>query len=426
MLTFTAVGCTSSFVNDGDKTPEDTAGGVSGSTTTDYSQPADLSGITLVTPPTAGRSELSVVEAIKKVEKSVVSIDILADNGSGGGGAGVIVDMDIGENDVDTNIYVLTCHHVIADKGSVTIYIPNQNGAYNDDGYTFTGRIGGKFSTIAGEAVTLIGGDKPSDIALLKIDLTKTSVAGTILEKSKITETAFAPDSYRPSKGEEVFSIGSPLGYDGWCDVGIISALGIKTTIDDIGEMELIGMNLDTTFGSSGGGLFNLYGELIGITNAGRTDASGKNFAIPLYTSNHDVNGAIDNGIINIITQLAGTYTDTNYGYVSGRREMFGFTISHQHDENTGLPYILVIDVTSGSLAARAGLKINDEIVGYTKGTEVNDACTYEQLNIVLSGMQIGDTVTLSIIRIESRRQVEKEISLTARQAHFCDTGLIA
>lgn len=377
--------------------------------------------VELPTIPSNERKELSLVEAVSKVERSVVSITGPAT------GAGVIVNIDVAGDHDENYVYVLTCHHIINDCGEIFIQLPDDFGGYEDNGYLYTGRIGGDFSENAGLAVTLVGGDFSSDLALLRIDVTKPTASGKVLPRNKIVEANFASDEYVIRKGESVFAIGNPTGaLPGWTSTGIVSIVETKTFVSEVGNMSLMGISVTTNPGNSGGGLFNYYGELVGITNAGNTNYDAINFAIPLYTSNAGVEGVIDNGVINIVKQLAGTATSTNYGYVPGRRVMFGFTITAN---NTGeIPqHTYVSAITSGSYAENVGMKVDDVIVGVKVNGKAQSVQTFNEINQALSSVQIGDMINVTVERQVRQGYrwvtVTKDFVFNVLQYHFCNTG---
>jgi serine protease Do len=275
-------------------------------------------------------------------------------------GSGTIIDVtrkDANNNNVDgENIfYVLTCHHVVEYEGNeIYVYIPDREGDnygesdYNQD-FVLKGRIGG---TTSGE-VSLIGGDLKSDVAVLKID-----ISGTKINKEDIIKSPIAPVTYQVQVGEDVFAIGNPSGkLPGTVSVGTISYINRETIIDPIGEMTLLQMNTDIFHGSSVGALYNMYGEIIGLTNSGSDTYVGICYAVP-HVINLD-NGLKDNGFVNIVGQLLGTYTGDNFGYISGRRETFGFTVTPMDKEE----YLKVTEIVSGSQAEKKGLKVEDVVV---------------------------------------------------------------
>lgn len=358
------------------------------------------------------RVAYSLPDAVAKVERSSVMIEI----GGTSAGSGVIIDIsfdDEGEDAAswkqDSNmVYIITCHHMVSKEntsgtqgvGEITVYIPDENCNYDNDDYIFSGYIG---KTDTEYAVTLVGGDYESDIALLRLDLSVAAKSGNKLTADKIVK-AQIPDissDYSPKKGETVFSIGNPTGtLPGTVAGGVISYLNRETSVSDVGNMTLMQIDVSTNPGSSGGGLYNIYGELIGITNAGNTNYTNINFAIPCYLDN-------GNGFVQVVAALGGTATDTNYGYVSGRKVKFGFTVTQGTDDN-GTSYLYVSSVTSGSISANKGLYQGDEIMAVTvkrNGETLvsKDVATVDAFSEVMKSLLAGDEVTLTIKRTVSK-----------------------
>lgn len=370
------------------------------------------------------RVQISLVEAIAKVRKSAVMIKT-----NKGSGSGVIVDMKAEQGTyLDNNnfVFVLTCHHVIANASSLEIYIPDENYAFDNEDFIFAGQIGSKISPKANQAVSLVGGDKEADIAVLKIDISKPAKSGKVLSLEKICKAKVVCDNnYKPSMGETVFAIGNPTGdLPGTALSGIISFLEREATVAEVGDMLLMQINVLTHPGSSGGALYNLYGELIGITNAGNTSNAGMNYAIPYVLSN-------GNGFKSIAAQLVATATADNYGYVAGRKAKFGFVASQI--ENVG---IVVSSVESGSFAESAGLKVED-IIESVSVKENGSYHTWQpitknsELSSIIGSLKIGDKFKLKVVRqVESlvfpgsAESKEIEIELEVKVYWFCDTGI--
>ena len=351
---------------------------------------------------------LSLTEAVKKVERTSVAIYT-----TDGAGSGVIIDMkDTTKTGSEKYVYVITCHHVIEGKGPVEVIIPDEDCSYENEDYTFVGSIGN--DTFAEtNAVTLVGGDKDSDIALLKIDMTKPAYSGKVLSQDKIVK-AKVPETYSLAKGEAIFSIGNPTGLlPGSVSDGIVSYLERDVSIDGVGDMKLLQISVTTNPGNSGGGLYNLKGELVGITNAGNTSYEAINYAIPAVLSN-------GNGFKSISAQLLASETSTNYGFISGRKEKFGFT--SVYDQEGG--YVYVKSVNQGSIAESAGLCANDIIdsIINPSGTEV-PITNLNDLSSQMTVLQVGQTITIKVLRFVGRDIKTATCTLTAKQYHFCNTG---
>ena len=413
-ISFTA--CTF-IIPDESFTPSGGGGGSNNNT------PAENFSVSIKEQSTETRQVLTLEQANTKVERSIVAIETTS-----GSGAGVIIDVDVEDVTDDNIIYIVTCHHVISGKGDIAVYIPDAENPdnYTNPDYIFTGTIGGLISENQDKAVTLVGSDFKSDIGVIKINLSKPAKSGKVLPVSKIVKAVIPASEYKVTQGETVFAIGNPTGgLPGWLCSGIVASLENSIPVSDIGNMKLMGISAPTNPGNSGGGLFNMYGELIGITNAGNTAYDAINFAIPLYTSDAEIAVEIDNGVVNMVTQLVGSATATNYGYVKGRKTMLGITVA-KGSTNDGKEVTYIYDVVDGGIASVAGIKKNDIIVG-VKVNNVSkvDVDTYEEINQTLSALKIGDKLTLKVQRTGALNQTTTyEFSMNIAKFHFCDTGL--
>lgn len=386
--------------------------------------------------------EDAFIDAVEKVQRTSVMLKTET-----GAGSGVIVDMSFENTDAAANwksddnmVYIVTCHHMVSKEnsygvegvGKITVYIPDTNCSYENADYIFNGFIGdGKPSEYKAEnyAVTLVGGDFESDIALLRLDLDVAAKSGKKLSADKI-EKAQIPYStsaspYQVEVGETVFSVGNPTGeLPGSVARGIVSYLSRKTSVSEVGNMTLMQIDVSTNPGSSGGGLYNLYGELIGITNAGNTNYTNINFAIPCYLED-------GNGFVQIAEQLGGTATETNYGYVSGRRVKFGFTVAEGSDNGNSSLY--VASVSNGSIAATAKLQQGDEIVSVkvTRGSDIiasENVTTVEGFGNIMNNIKAGDVIALDVKRTTytswGRPSTKNTtVEMTTKGFRFCNTG---
>lgn len=169
--------------------------------------------------------------------------------------------------------YIVTNHHVIADANKITVTL------YDGKKYN----------------AELIGSDESNDVAVLKIDAQ--NLTPVTLGSSAGLEV-----------GEDVVAIGNPLGELTFSlTKGIVSALDRSVTIENK-NMTLIQTDTAINSGNSGGALFNMYGEVIGITNArcattGSSASSGYSvdnicFAIPIDNVKAIINSLIDGGSI--------------------------------------------------------------------------------------------------------------------------------
>ena len=396
--------------------------------------------------------EDNFIESVEKVKRS--SVQLITETGSAG--SGVIIDISCTESDTDNaafksdpnSVYIITCHHMVAKDGSygtegigtIEITIPDENYSYDNPDYIFYGCIGNEVPSYyesENYAITLVGGDFESDIALLKLNLDIPAKSGKKLSVDKIVKAQIpyetAENPYNERLGETVFSVGNPSGtLPGSVAKGIISYLNrrnyvsVSSTNSIILDMTLMQIDVATNAGSSGGGLYNAYGELIGITNAGASKElyEGINFAIPRHLEN-------GNGFVDIASQLLGTAKEDNYGYVSGRKVKFGFTVKEDSDgESTSL---YVSSVTSGSIAAKKGLQVYDELlnVEITRGETVihsGKITTVAEFSEVFDSLIAGDSIVMTISRTTrgswGKWTVEtKTIDMVVESFLFCNTG---
>lgn len=363
-------------------------------------------------------NKLTKKEAVDKVRGSSVAINITSGN-STSAGSGVIVDMNVLDDsgnviDDEDTIYILTCHHVINYSGaSVVIFIPKIDTvtgrtpfetlvSYDNEDYIFSGVIGGKPSDNSGYAVTLVGGDVNSDVALLKVNLSKKARSGNTLsteEKNTIRsyKVKVANDKYSLDEGEELFSIGNPSGElpGTVSNIGTVSFPERTIAVENIGDMLLTQIDITSNQGNSGGGLYNLYGDLVGITNAGNTSYTNLNFAIPYTLTNDNTDtkwsSTTNHGFKYCAEKLLATATSTNYGCVPGSRQKLGFSVT------TGNSGVLVSSVTSGGLAASAGLRANDIIQTISvNGGTAQSVTTVSAFSKIMSDASIGDKIVIS------------------------------
>ena len=260
-----------------------------------------------------------------------------------GAGSGVIISSDG---------YILTCAHVVDGASTITVTI-------GDTDYT----------------ATLVGEDTTSDIAVIKIDadgLTPATVGNS--DGLKV--------------GQSVMAVGNPLGeLGGTVTGGMISALNRSVTIQgssSVNTMSLIQMDASVSPGNSGGGLFNMNGELIGIVNAksSSSDAEGLGFAIPI------------NDAIKVAQELL------ENGYVTGRPYL-GITYLAVEDAQTAAQLgvnaygVYVVEVVKGGPAEKAGLQAGDRIVS-VDGTEI---ASKDDLGTLMQKHAAGDTLSITIAR---------------------------
>ena len=219
----------------------------------------------------------------------------------------------------------------------------------------------------------VIGYDTRTDLAVLKI------------EESDLPYVSFA-DSSQLLLGEDVIAIGNPLGSGISCSNGIVSALEKEIYINNV-YMTVIQTNAAVNAGNSGGGLFDINGNLIGIVNAKNvstttTSVEGMNYAIP------------SNTVIRIITDLI------ENGYVKDRAALGirVYTSSYFYKTDG----VVVSEVIPGGSAEEAGIQANDVITAID-GQEVSG---YADLSKILDSKSIGEKVVVSISRDDQKLEI--------------------
>ena len=310
----------------------------------------------------AGEEVFAVSDVVRMVQDAVVVIKVSAVSNSPfggsttstGAGSGVIVSEDG---------YVLTCYHVVEKATSIKVTL--------NDGTSLD--------------ASLVGGDEPSDLAMLKIN------AG----EKKLT-FAKQGNSCDLVVGESVIAVGNPLGIlGGTVTTGIISSTERSVRMSDGNVMTLIQTDTAINSGNSGGGLFNRSGELIGIVNA-KYSASGVEgiaFAIPIdsaYPVQLDllqygyVRGVIDHGLS--VLEVTNANLSTYY-YHYGITETGVYIVSSEYS---------------------AELKNRDRILSIN-GEKI---ATVNDMKAVFAKCSVGDTVTLEV----AREDATSSVTLTLRE----------
>ncbi len=258
----------------------------------------------------------------------------------GGLGSGVIVRPDG---------YILTNNHVVEGAEQVNIELT--------DGRTLKAKV--------------VGTDKPSDLAVLKVD-------GTNLQ------TLSLGDSDAVRVGDVVLAVGNPLGVGQTVTMGIVSAKGRATAGGDNTYEDFIQTDAPINQGNSGGALVSTRGELVGINSQILTPSGGNigiGFAIPANMAK------------NVMTQLI------DHGQV--HRGMIGVTIQPVTSDlarSLGLTHVrgaLVNAVQAGSPAEKAGVHRGDVITA-VNGAAIKDS---NDLRNDVAELQPGSTVKLTVVR---------------------------
>lgn len=318
-------------------------------------------------------SPLTARAIYKKVSPAVVGIITYAQTNNGeyqalSQGTGIIFSSDG---------YIITNSHVVEDGQLL--------GDLNEDG-----KVDGKYQVVLKDKTeyeaTVVGYDKKTDLAVMKIDATN-------------LPTAEFGNSDQTEVGEPVIAIGNPydLEFAGTTTQGIIS--GVNSTIN-VGTSSYTMKTLQTDAainpGNSGGPLINEYGQVIGINSAkiASQDIEGMGFAIPINTAQPIVDNLV------------------KYGYVKDRVRI-GITfvsISSVDAKINNLPAGLrVQSVDKNTDAYKQGVQSMD-IIYKIDGNEVS---SYKNVSEIFEGKKPGDKVLLSVFRVNPETGERENLELT-------------
>ena len=367
---------------------------------------ADAEGVTYTENATVVTSPFT--EAVQKVKDSVVGVNNYTTYTNSGYGYGFGYGFDFGyggRDDRDSGAdssrqvlqssgsgvvvaqgYVLTNYHVV--EGATTLEITSGDKTY---------------------PAVMAAGDEAKDVAVLKVD--GLDIAPVVIG-----------DSDKLSVGDWAICIGNPLSFTGTTTVGVISALNREvsnTTTDAYGLRTknvnaMIQTDAAINSGNSGGGMFNVAGELIGVPSMkytgsyySSTAVEGIGMAIPINVAktliNDVVSGAVDESANAAVTETE-PETAISGSAVTESKPRIGVTVtnvtnfsSYAVSQNILPSGALITAIETGAPADQAGLKAGD-IVVEVDGTIIKS--TTEMISI-LQAKQAGDTVAIKAYRSE-------------------------
>ena len=329
-------------------------------------------------------------------------------------GAGVFYEINKDEN----YAYVITNYHVVALEKAIssgTIFSPSQVEyeissqiyCYIYGNETLSGSNG---NYDYGDGVFMaeyVGGSAEYDLAVLKI-------SGENFDKiknSSIQEITFA-DSDELQAGSTAIAIGNPMGQGISVTNGVVSKVSEKVSVEVAGEDRILNcLRMDTSIngGNSGGGVFNLNGELIGIANAKYSASAYENVSNAILSNNVKV---VCENII-YYYEIGGSSES-----VGVHKILLGFTYTssenmNTYDEVTGINTLsskaLVVSVNTGSKAESMGLLSNDKIVGVVitrnQASQTIYFETYNELPNILLSLREGDSISLVVEREDGNGQ---------------------
>lgn len=293
-------------------------------------------------------------------------------------GSGII----IGRN--DTEILIVTNNHVVSNASEISVYF-NSDGEDADEDNVISARIKGT--------------DPGKDLAVIAVE-----VSDIPQETLDIIKIATVGDSSMLEIGEPVVAIGNAYGYGLSVTSGIVSALNREVSVESDGMTitnRLIQTDAAINPGNSGGALLNSKGELIGINSVKfiSEDVEGMGYAIPIS----DVE-AIIGDLMNKVTRDLVEESDRGYLGITG------VDVTTDASKNYGMPEGVYINtITEGGAAEKAGLQKGD-IITKLDGTRITG---YSQLRDTLSYYSSGETISITVQRMENAEYAEKVMDIT-------------
>ncbi|MFA6280195.1 MAG: DegQ family serine endoprotease [Bdellovibrionales bacterium] len=261
---------------------------------------------------------------------------------------------------IDPAGYIVTNQHVIQDAEEITIILQDNTNL----------------------PATVVGSDKKTDLAVLKVE-----------SKKPLSALTFG-DSDKARVGDWILAIGNPFGLGGTVTAGILSARA--RDINSGPYDDYLQTDAPINRGNSGGPMFNMNGEVIGVNTAIYSPSGGSigiGFAIPSSMAK------------NVIDQLKATGA-TKRGWIGVRIQ----AVTPEIAESLGLGAprgALVSGVTKDGPAAKAKIEVGDIIVTYDSKL----VSEMHRLPRYVADTEIGKTVPLTVIR------KGKEISLEIKIA---------
>ena len=316
----------------------------------------------------AGENPFAISDVVRMVEDSVVVIRATVVTAGGlwgqttegvSSGSGVIIAEEG---------YILTCNHVVEDARAVEVQL-NSGSRYE---------------------ATLVGSDAASDLAVIKIEP----------NAEEPLTAAKHGKSGNLVVGEHVVAIGNPLGtLGGTVTDGIISATERQVQTEDGTVMTLIQTNAAINSGNSGGGLFNLKGELIGVVNAKYADAGveGLAFVIPIDSAYEVECDLIEYGYVRGVIDHGLTLLEIN-------ESKFQYYHHHYKIQEIGL-YVVSSEFNSD-------LQNKDRIVS-VNGQAVTTEADFEA---AIADCEVGDKLTIEYVRYSDSASQTDTTTITIQE----------
>jgi serine protease Do len=289
-----------------------------------------------------------IIDISDGVKKSVVHIEVVQKSETSRRfqslGSGIIV---------DSTGHILTNEHVVGRSVSIKVTLQDKR-EYSAE---------------------VVGVDKQTDLALLKIDAA-----------SRLSPAKFG-NSDKVEVGEWVIAVGNPFGFDRTVSFGIVSGKG-RVIRDMPTETPLLNNFIQTDAaidpGSSGGPLVNLQGEVVGINSIGI--GRGQGFTIP------------SNMARNVIERLK-SQGSVDRGWLGVSVQPFDRRFAKYYGADT-LQGILIGDVEAESPAEAAGLLPGDVLMQFDReGLSAENVDDLNDFTLMVTARSAGDSIPLKVYR---------------------------
>ena len=282
----------------------------------------------------------------------------------GGEGSGFVVSADG---------YILTNAHVVDGAEEVTVRMTDRR--------EYTAKI--------------VGVDKPTDVAVVKID-------------AKNLPVVRLGDPLKLRPGEWVVAIGSPFGFDNSVTAGIVSATARPLPGGDTNYVNFIQTDVAVNPGNSGGPLFNMNGEVVGINSQIYSRSGGYmgiSFAIPIDVANNVreqlvAKGRVSRGKIGVSIQEVNAQFAESFGLDRPRGALVG-------------------SVEKGSPADKAGIKAGDIILS-ANGRVVERSA---ELPTIIGALRPGAEAVLEVWRERAVRKLTLKVAEVVADAQANEEG---
>ena len=265
-----------------------------------------------------------------------------------GFGSGVII---------DSAGYILTSNHVVESANKIEVKLSDER----------------KF------VAKMIGSDRDTDLALIKVESEKALIAAPLGDSNKL------------KPGQWVMAIGNPFVYDHTVTVGVISALNrnLNTNIFD----SFIQTDAAINFGNSGGPLLNIRGEVIGINTLISSQGTGIGFAIPINMAKEILpqlkeKGKVSRGFLGVDPQQITPDLQSSLGLGSSQG-------------------VIVSSVRKGTPAEKAGLKRYD-IILELNGNKIESV---ENFRRIIADTVPGTPLRLKVLRDKAVLDLETNVA---------------